>query len=407
MEKKHFIYVIDNVISGNNHIVNNTGVINILNRLFKENVEIDFFSDQAHARNIDMRLAAETKNKVKYNSINVIDPRGGVVKKLGLWQQKLKEDRNVISEIFERAAREKPKLIYFCTLIPFNILRFMELFKLHSDQRIIIGLHGEIEFLFRKKQPLKNRLNAQFYRNAFQKTPSNVKFNVLSPVIREKLVKAGFLHENQVIWMEHPIQPTDGIRDNQFPLTPIFSFLGVASVRKNAAEFFKLVTKFQDASLADQIRFELVGKIAPDLHPSMSGFNWVAENNISIPQNIYEQHCLKATYALSFLNGDEYLFRISGSLMDAIQYHIPLIALKHEYVNYLFEQGGDIGFLCSDMKEMEEVIYKIMNRDNAYIRRYKVQVGNISNLAKRFYDENNVRNLITNFSNIGWKDVLE
>lgn len=408
MMKQNKIYVIDNVIIGNNHIVNNAGILGVLDALFEKSVEIKFFSDKSHALNVETRLTHDTKQRVQFHAVRVIDPVGGIFKKLILWLEKLREDKRFITEVLNQAIADKPKLIYFCTLIPANIYRFLRIFSNYPQQRIIIGLHGEIEFLFRTEQSAKNKLNADFYKKAFRKVPKNVKFSVLSSVIRDKLIERGFLREDQVIWMEHPIQMTDNAKESVFPSVPIFSYLGVASARKNGKAFFDLVNQVQSPLHCAPVRFDMVGKVSPELLPYRpDAIHWVAENNQSIPQADYVRYCNMSTYALSFLNGEEYIFRISGSLMDAIQYHIPLIALKHDYVNYLFRQGGDIGFLCENLNEMLEVVMGIQNKDKELTDRYEIQVANMKKLATGFYDKHNVMNLRKNLENIGWRALAE
>ncbi len=408
MEKRGGLYVIDNVILGNNHVVNNAGVLNVLRNLYSGGDKISFYSDKAHASNVQLKLYPETMESVDFHSISVIDPSGVPSQKIKAWHKKLKVDKQVVLKLFKKAREEKPALIYFCTLMPVNIFRFMSVFRSNPKQRIIIGLHGEVEFLYRKKQSLKDKLNAIFYRKAFANIPDNVKFNVLSPLIRKRLVESGFLKENQIIWIEHPIQNTTRPRVSAFPEIPVFSFLGVASKRKNGGSFFDLANHFKRDTFSQKFRFELVGKIAPELRNyPLDGIHWGAEENKSIPQEKYEEHCLKATYSLCFLKGNEYIFRISGSLMDSVQYHLPVIALKHEYVNYLFEQGGDIGFVCQDLSEMENIIRRIVNKDTELVSRYAQQVENMKNLATRFYDENNVMNLQRNLEKIGWSDMIK
>ena len=51
----------------------------------------------------------------------------------------------------------------------------------------------------------------------------------------------------------------------------------------------------------------------------------------------------------------------SATFLDALSYVKPGIYLRNPYVEYYFEQMGDIGYLCDSYEEMREVVLAILS----------------------------------------------
>src|SRR5690606_33888351 len=124
-----------------------------------------------------------------------------------------------------------------------------------------------------------------------------------------------------------------------------FAQIGIGSLRKGTQHIFTLAEKNKNAIKIGQANFEIIGKLYPDIiHLQNEFVDVLAKDNLNISQEKYEASIMNATYALCFITGEDYVFRVSGSVIDTIQYQLPIIALEHEFVNHLFEKGGDIGF---------------------------------------------------------------
>jgi len=110
-----------------------------------------------------------------------------------------------------------------------------------------------------------------------------------------------------------------------------------------------------------------------------------SHKNKSISQEDYARFIENSHYSLVFLEGEEYVYRISGSVLDSVQFQLPIIAFQHHFTNELFAKGGDIGFLCQSLEEMEELIFQLSQQNPLYTSRYPRQIENLKKLATKFY----------------------
>ncbi|MCE7041275.1 hypothetical protein [Dyadobacter sp. CY312] len=396
-------YVVDNVIIGSNHVINNAGAINLIQQFDTLPTEISVYGDKNHLDSIRSKIKSIPGKTINYQPIKVIDPAINPFKKIVSWISKLREDRSFVYQLFKKSSQENPELILFCTITAINLFRFIHLFNAQNNRKILIGLHGEIEFLFRNNSSLKNRLNAYFYKKAFAISGYNVKFLVLSPLIRTKLIQSGLVNERQIVCVEHPINEASRTLTDIPTKRLIFAQLGVASKRKNSQVIFDLALRFKEQIGNSQLAFGIIGKVAPDTEPYVNEYVEISSREGKpLDQKDYEKLIMKAKYSLSFITGEDYVFRISGSIMDSIQYQLPIIALRHEFITDLFQQAGDVGFICEDLTELESTIQKIIDGDSLCTERYQNQVFNLKLYASRFYDVNNVIFFKKNLAVSGW-----
>ena len=403
MREPRKYYVIDNVIIGNNHVINNSGCINIIQSLDDQNAEIIFFADKSHIKSVRKKVSSVPGKSIQYSPIHIIDPARSLVKKGISWVKKIKEDNTFINKLFRQAQKEKPDFLFFCTLTAINLFLYLDRIRKNSNQKVIIGLHGEIEFLFKTEISSKDKLNAFLYKKAFQNSPGNLKYLVLSALIKEKIVKSGLLAAGQILCIEHPISAVEPTVKRAVLNKPIFALLGVASLRKNAQQIFPLAKHFQDDIANGKAEFQIIGKVAADTKSYVNEQVVLGSSEDKpLDQGDYELLINAATYSLSFITGEEYTFRISGSLIDSIQYQIPIIALEHEFIAHVFREAGDIGFICRDIDEMNALISRIIRHDDALVSRYESQIRNLEHYSRRFSAPVNARLLHAQLDSFGW-----
>jgi glycosyltransferase involved in cell wall biosynthesis len=405
MEETSKYFIIDNVIIGNNHVINNSGCINIVQNIDNKEASITFFADASHIESVRNKVTAMHGKTVHYSPINVIDPARSPLKKAISWIRKIKEDDLFIDQLFKKAKSEQPAFILFCTLTAINLYLYLGKIRKNNKQKTIIGLHGEIEYLFKSNPSLKDKANAFLYRKAFQNSPDNLKYLVLSPLIKEKLTKSGLLVPQQLLCIEHPISTYKPIVKTSVPEKPIFALLGVASLRKNAQQIFNVAKGFQQDIENQKAEFQVIGKVASDTQAYVNEQVILGSTEGKpLAQDDYERLINASTYSLSFITGNEYTLRISGSLIDSIQYQIPIIALQHEFIAHIFREAGDIGFICNDIEEMKALIARIISRNEAVIGRYQQQVKNLEHYSQRFSEPTNASVLKSQLVSCGWAE---
>lgn len=402
MNNKKKYYLVDNVIIGANHVIGNAGLLNLVGKISPGQSELHFFADPIHIENVRLKVQSEHNNTIVYHPIDVIHPEANGLNKILIWRKKLNTDYQIVKSILTQARKEKVEFVVFCTIVASNLYRFKPLFKHFSDLKIIISLHGEIEYLFKKQLTTLQKLNAYFYKKSFNSPSSNVKFLTISKLIKEKLIAAKVLQEEQLLHIEHPMLEYSR-QVKALPIAPKIAQLGVASIRKGSEKIFQIAEAFQKEINEHKLSFQVIGKLYEDVMPYKNAFVQVlSSDNQHISQSRYEQSIEESGFALSLMTGDEYVFRISGSLIDSIQYQIPLIALRHEYLEFLFREGGDIGYLCNSVEEINAVLKDVANRSPHVIDRYAGQVDNLKKLAEQFYDDNMVDIFRENLNKVGW-----
>jgi hypothetical protein len=160
--------------------------------------------------------------------------------------------------------------------------------------------------------------------------------------------------------------------------------------RKNSDYFYLLAKNLSDLIDNGKLKFNTIGLITPPMLPIKN--KWVDEivgnSQPNKPDYLtreeYESNVLKLDFALFFFKAPHYIFRASGAVIDAIAFETPIIALNHPFFNNLFEQVGQIGYLCNDIAEMEAIIRKIANRDDAIKLDFIKFKSNLRILRTRF-----------------------
>ncbi|TGD57142.1 glycosyltransferase family protein [Flavobacterium humi] len=389
-EKGKDIVILDNVIIGNNHLIINSSMLEIARQLLDgQQGKVRYYSDPSHSESVVALLPEAYKNTFAFNAIPVIHPGGRGFEKIALWRKKLYLDSRYFKKVCKDVAHTKPQLFLITTMIPFNLYRFLSKLNTLKNQQVLIILHGELEAVFCNNPSLTARINGYFYKKILKKAGNNIKFLVLSDYIKDSLANKKLIGQDRLISINHPLSEYQ--RKNLTVSGPVvFSHLGVANKRKNSSVIFDLARETFQELPKDALQFNIIGRV--DLYGadySKPDFVTIkSKHNQSISQEEYISFIEASHYSLIFLDNTEYVYRISGSVLDSVQYQLPLIALEHPFINELFEKGGDIGFLCKDLEEMKQVVLRLAQKDPLYSSRYETQIINLRKLAAKFYSGN-------------------
>lgn len=390
-ESHEKIIIIDNVIIGNNHLVINSGIINMAQFLFEnytKDKEIIFFGETSHTSSLAKLVDSNNNCKVSFYPVEVIKPKTGIFQKEISWIKKMLKDKKFIDELFEINRIYQPKLIIISTILPINLYLFINKINTILNQKFLILLHGEVELLFDKNLNFSEKIKRYLLEKAFKKIPPNTQLIVFTDHIKKSLIERFNFSDHQIISINHPILKFE--RNNlEISDCITFSHLGLANKRKNSALIFKLADNFENIIKKGSCRFSIIGRvIESDINNITPNVEIESKNNQPIPNDTYIELISKSDYSLIFLLEEEYVYRMSGSLLDSIQFQIPIIALKHTFITELFEKGGDIGFICDSYDEMLEVVNQIVLKNPKYIDQYILQVLNLKKLSEKFFPEN-------------------
>lgn len=398
--KRKLYYVIDNVITGVNHVTSNAGCINILQHLHPGHTHIKVWGEKKHTQALSGKVHSVPGNEVEYREISVVEPHLRPSFKLLLWISKIRSDIRLFRKILRSARDESPDLILFCSITAISLLIYLPFFKKHTNRKFLITLHGEIEYLFRSDLTYKEKLQKKLFARAFARMPDHVMYLVLSRNIYDKLEASGVIPAGRLVYIEHPLEAYTGERIQQRPL--LLGHIGGATIKKNAQLIYELAASFRPEIEAGAVKFSILGTVYDMKKFRNPLVTTISDKGEMISQMHYESAVALTDYCLVFITGNDYLYRVSGATLDALQYHIPIIALRHDFVSNLFARGGDIGFICDNMEEMTLLVRKIIDKDPEVSARYLVQVANLKSLARQHYTEYNTGLLQKNLAGRNW-----
>jgi hypothetical protein len=125
-----------------------------------------------------------------------------------------------------------------------------------------------------------------------------------------------------------------------------------------------------------KISFKIIGNISKDMSPYHSQYVELQSKKCFMPREQFEKEVDSLSYIIFFYSDAQYQFIASGVFFDAIAFEKPIIALHNSFFDYYFGKYNDIGYLCQDLREMQEVL------THFDAQRYLKQIENIKLLKK-------------------------
>jgi len=310
---------------------------------------------------------ASVKNEVSVSFVDVIEPlQGNKVR----WVTKLVSECGQIVRVFRRAAKDKPLVIFFSSASPLANL-FITLLAGHwfGRQKAVVVMHGELQLLRVKKTKWIDKCYAWCLRRAFGRRLPNRRYLVLGEHIRTAAVRYGYLPENMVVAIPHPLPTLSNSGYIQPDKGMVFGHIGVAKRAKNSQLFFELAQVVSRNSGSDAASFSVAGMVLEELKPLKK--EWIDHVAITGPlaPDGYIKACAEIRYAVFCYADEDYELIGSGAVMDAIALEIPIIAIKNNYFAALFDRSGIApGILCQNFRELCEVVTRLVQEDGSAYR---------------------------------------
>lgn len=388
MIRKNKTYFIDQTSEGEHHMVFNASFIDILNQLFPENL-IYYSGIQSSQKHVFEALNENLKQKVVLREINYYKTISNHLVLKG-FNFILKEFLRFFKFLEIFLSTNKNDVICL-SITTFSSLFFFKVLSLFFNRKIITVLHGDIDFIYIAKNK-NEKINALFYRLIFKLKKKNFKYILLNKISKSILVRDGYLNTGEVIEINHPYTFDNQelkIVELNYPIK--FAHNGSMEIkRKNSHFIFELAENLKNEILNKKIEFYVIGLATDQINPFKN--NWVnisvgeQKNNIPpyLPRHQYETEMLKMNYILFFFPENEYVFRASGAVIDAIAFEKPILAIKHPFFENIFNQCGEIGYLCENLTEMEGLIFELTHDIEKYKSDYKKQILNLKALKYKF-----------------------
>jgi hypothetical protein len=228
----------------------------------------------------------------------------------------------------------------------------------------LIVLHGELEFLKsanRKKTTVAFGVMLKLAINLGNKT---TRYIVLGDRIKHHL--KGYFSNNvtkRIITILHPYSYNSDQKQVAFDVnkTPLkFGAIGTQMLSKNSILIFDLARILEKEIARRALAFRTIGKVLPEVSPFKNKLVNQRYPDVFVPNATFETEVGKLDFVLFFYSNDSYQLCASGAIFEVIKLGIPIISIYNDYFDWLFDDYGEMGFLCKDINEMSAVILNIV-----------------------------------------------
>lgn len=250
---------------------------------------------------------------------------------------------------------KKEEILIYNYNNPFS-LYFLNKINSFLKRKILVFCHSEMELLVTNEGgilagSLRRRIRSFFLKKRklhlnFCVLGDNITKN-LTPVIGDKI---GFF-----ISIDHPYFFKKGhYKETAGEL--IFATIGSLSPFKGLNLYLDLLDLIKER----EQKFMIIGQVTERKEEFIKRGVYIKQKDSKkIDRDIFELSISKVDSILFFYSKEKYKLTASGAIFDAINNRKPIVALKNDYFNYLFEKFGPIGFLCDTIYEMKETIERL------------------------------------------------
>jgi glycosyltransferase involved in cell wall biosynthesis len=288
-------------------------------------------------------------------------------------------------------------------LLIYNSNNFFSLYFINSlnrrlNRNIIIVCHSELAFIKLDCvhnnfiYDLRTRILRSFFKSEKVKISDKLNFCVLGDSILSNLSK--YIPEDKIrhfISIDHPYIFIDKSIKRKIVLSSINKIkIGVIGTmaQEKGADILVEIAKKLDLKNNEHVSIEIIGKILCDTIQFV-------ENGIMIPEDkgrdtisrtLFDQKINALDYVLYLYPTDSYKFTASGSVMDAINYEIPIISFKNDFFTYIFQKYGCLGYLFNNVDELVDKL-KILDKHESFnFKNTKVSLSPLM-ISKKFKQE--------------------
>ncbi len=394
------IYLVDLLSIGNSHLMYNYSVIRLFRYLYPDQ-KIVFYSEETHQDLVRELLDTKDNDYVIYKKIKLSFTVKMSFKKLRSFFSNLYQNIGLLRTIISEMKRTSSTELFICTSPILSLLNFK-----YFDTRninVLITLHGEVEYIFNQKT-FRDKVIGNLYARLLKSNNSNFKFLLLTKISKSILLQRFHSLNNRLVDINHPyhfLEKDDySINDTS---TIHIGHIGSMGLRKNSQYLYLLAESIKDYILTNSISLYSIGALENNILPYrndlVNDFTSINKDQY-ISRDIYSKMINNLNYSIFFFGEDQFLFRASGALLDAIQYEKPFICLKHPYFEYLFTIGGDVGFMCETLDDIKRLVVDLANKDQSLLDRYASQVYNLHKLKNLFTIETVALDFINQYKNI-------
>ncbi len=300
--------------------------------------------------------------------------------------QRLHAEWRLLGRALRQAARDEARVVIAAAGSPAIFLAASRLaLRRHRNTTVALVHHGALGGM------LTSRRLTAYLRVADR---SGARQIVLGESIRRNLVSQSGAWRHLAA-IHHPyLFPHVAPGALQSPVR--FGFFGLASHEKGFAIFCALAAELGPASGAT---FELIGSLAPEWAARLPpGGDQVLGTAAAGPlsRGAYEQRVAAVHYAVMPYSARHYRMVGSGSVLDALAFGKPIIAVRNDLLQSIFDELGEVGYLCDDREALRAQLDAVVRHPP--VADYRRQVANIMAGRHRFAPEAVARELVAALS---------
>lgn len=356
------------------------------------NAEIKFNAERKHVEAVKESLLNKNLGNVEFLSFE-----GFYDEKKFNWAGRIIGECRQIVKILKKGKSVGSELYVWTCLFPTGhfFLNFIQLFQ-NKNSHIIV-LHGELEYLKVKNKRIIEIIFGLVLRFGMNLSTNQTKYIVLGDNIKKSLSdKIGQRILKRTYSILHPynffVEKNLTTVNNREGL--IIGAIGTQMLSKNSNYIYSLANYFKEDILENKISFVTIGKVLPELHQYDTDLVKKFYSNSFVSQKEFEFEISKLDYIVFFYDNTAYQLCASGAIFEAIRLGVPVISIKNDYFNWLFDSYGAMGFLCDTMEELKIIIMDLKNGE------YKKDLEIFNNNMVQFKANNDIKNLALNLKSI-------
>lgn len=334
----------DFLVSDEVHLEVNRGLIEIFFIIFPD-LKHCLFSEKKHGEKVKSKLKNINQSKFKQINTLYINSKNRFIRSFNYTFIFV---LNLI-KLYIISKRNKPKLLIFLTLSPFQHYLLHKIFPI--NQNCIILFHSELELLLKKNK--KKLSQGYWFQKTYDLPPNKPLYLVLGSPIKEQLYINSLFNKNKVIAINHPYdfsllstksRKSDGI-------LRIGAIGQASSYKKNTHLMFELAKKVQQLIKTHKVELYIVGKIESNMSAYLNNLVIFNDRQDFLPSEEFNRQVNNLDCIVYFYTKNEYNLAASGALFDAIKFKKEILTLNNNFISYYVDKYN-IGKVFDTTDEM-------------------------------------------------------
>lgn len=279
-----------------------------------------------------------------------------------------------------------------------TVLHFLNFLSKFKKNKVVVFCHSELEIICSPKTNLaKSQILISWLLDSFfkkTKISAHIKFVLLGDYMKETFCNNIASYNSTAIFsIDHPYLKAP-IIDN-YSLSALYKdkikigIPGLINQNRGLNETKKLLESINiDVS---NVQLFALSRVVSDIDLEKIGLIYLNNSKGLLPVDEYSNYVKQMDYILVMYSVGSYKLTASGAVLEALWWQKPIIALKNDYLVYLFKKYGDMGILC---ESIEEVIFAIKDIDNVLARNLQLYQHNLLNARIELLPTNIQKTLI-------------